>query len=105
MDLRVVSATARDVEADWLIVGVPEGSEWPSELGALDSALQGQLSRMREAGDLTGKLAFTPQSVPEANTRMRLAETQTIIAVARMSDGSFFIDQKQVKVTIGGCGG
>jgi sulfur-oxidizing protein SoxY len=49
---------------------------------------------------------FTPASgVAEANTRIRLAETQNVVAVAKMSDGSFFMDQKQVKVTIGGCGG
>jgi sulfur-oxidizing protein SoxY len=40
-----------------------------------------------------------------ATTRMRLAQTQNVIAVARMADGSVFMDKKQVKVTIGGCGG
>lgn len=49
---------------------------------------------------------FTPMSgVAVAATRIRLAKTQNIIAVAKMSDGSVFMDQKQVKVTIGGCGG
>jgi sulfur-oxidizing protein SoxY len=49
---------------------------------------------------------FTPSSgVAEANTRIRLAETQTVVAVARMNDGSVFMDQRPVKVTIGGCGG
>ncbi|KQQ14199.1 thiosulfate oxidation carrier protein SoxY [Methylobacterium sp. Leaf123] len=48
---------------------------------------------------------FTPSSVAEANTRIRLAETQNVIALARMNDGSVFSDVKQVKVTIGGCGG
>lgn len=41
----------------------------------------------------------------EASTRMRLAKTQNIIAVAEMSDGSFYTASKQVKVTVGGCGG
>jgi len=40
-----------------------------------------------------------------ATTRMRLAKTQNVVAVAKMKDGSFFIDRKEVKVTIGGCGG
>ena len=40
-----------------------------------------------------------------ASTRIRLAKTQNVIAVARMSDGSFFMDKRLVKVTIGGCGG
>ena len=49
---------------------------------------------------------FSPASgVAEANIRVRLATTQNIIAVAKMSDGSFFTASKQVKVTIGGCGG
>ena len=49
---------------------------------------------------------FTPASgVAEANTRIRLASTQDVIAVAKMNDGSFYTASKQVKVTIGGCGG
>lgn len=57
MDLKLTTVHARDVDADWLIVGIPEGSDWGSELRALDGALAEQLSRLREAGDLTGKLA------------------------------------------------
>ena len=49
---------------------------------------------------------FTPSSgEAKASTRIRLAKTQDLIAVAKMSDGSFFTDSKTVKVTIGGCGG
>jgi sulfur-oxidizing protein SoxY len=49
---------------------------------------------------------FTPMSgEASATTRMRLAKTQNVIAVAKMSDGSVYMDKKQVKVTIGGCGG
>jgi sulfur-oxidizing protein SoxY len=49
---------------------------------------------------------FTPASgVAEANTRIRLAETQNVVAIAKMNDGALFMDTKQVKVTIGGCGG
>jgi sulfur-oxidizing protein SoxY len=40
-----------------------------------------------------------------ASTRVRLAETQHVVAIARMKDGSVFRDQREVKVTIGGCGG
>jgi sulfur-oxidizing protein SoxY len=49
---------------------------------------------------------FSPASgVAEANTRIRLAATQDVVAVAKMNDGSFYMASKQVKVTIGGCGG
>jgi sulfur-oxidizing protein SoxY len=40
-----------------------------------------------------------------ASTRIRLAGTQDVIAIARMADGSFARTSKEVKVTIGGCGG
>ncbi|GHB23177.1 thiosulfate oxidation carrier protein SoxY [Pseudovibrio japonicus] len=41
----------------------------------------------------------------EAKTRIRLAKTQDIIAVAKMPDGSAITTKRSVKVTIGGCGG
>ena len=40
-----------------------------------------------------------------ASTRIRLAGTQDVIAIAKMADGSFARATKTVKVTIGGCGG
>ena len=40
-----------------------------------------------------------------ASTRIRLAGTQDVIAVAKMADGSFARASANVKVTIGGCGG
>ena len=38
-------------------------------------------------------------------TRIRLAGTQDVMAVAEMADGSFSAAHQTVKVTIGGCGG
>jgi len=40
-----------------------------------------------------------------AATRIRLAQTQDVIALAKMGDGSVVRAQTTVKVTIGGCGG
>ncbi|RGP37119.1 thiosulfate oxidation carrier protein SoxY [Pseudotabrizicola alkalilacus] len=40
-----------------------------------------------------------------AATRIRLATTQDVIAVAKMADGSIVQAATTVKVTIGGCGG
>lgn len=48
-----------------------------------------------------GKLCASAQ----ASTRIRLAQTQDLIAVAKMADGSFTQGKRTVKVTIGGCGG
>lgn len=40
-----------------------------------------------------------------ATTRIRLAGTQDVVAIAKMSNGSYARAQSTVKVTIGGCGG
>jgi sulfur-oxidizing protein SoxY len=49
---------------------------------------------------------FTPMSGrAEAATRIRLAATENVIVVARTGDGRFLAARKEVKVTIGGCGG
>jgi sulfur-oxidizing protein SoxY len=49
---------------------------------------------------------FSPMSGKAvASTRIRLATTQNIVAVAKTSSGQYFTNQKLVKVTIGGCGG
>ena len=48
-----------------------------------------------------GKLA----AASTAATRIRLAGTQDVLAIAQMEDGSFKQASANVKVTIGGCGG
>jgi sulfur-oxidizing protein SoxY len=49
---------------------------------------------------------FGPLSASRsASTRIRLAKTQNVVAVAKMEDGSFQMAKAEVKVTIGGCGG
>jgi sulfur-oxidizing protein SoxY len=40
-----------------------------------------------------------------AAIRIRLAKSQNIVALAEMSNGAFYTAKKEVKVTIGGCGG
>ena len=39
-----------------------------------------------------------------ADTRIRLGQTQDVVAIAEMSDGKLFMTRAEVKVTIGGCG-
>ena len=48
-----------------------------------------------------GKLAASRA----ASTRIRLAGTQEVVAIAKLEDGSFVQASSTVKVTIGGCGG
>jgi sulfur-oxidizing protein SoxY len=49
---------------------------------------------------------FTPAcGRAEASTRIRLGETQDLVAIAELSDGSVRLARQEVKVAIGGCGG
>lgn len=53
-----------------------------------------------------GTFNFGPLAASQtASTRIRLAGTQDVVAVAKMADGSFLRTANEVKVTIGGCGG
>jgi len=53
-----------------------------------------------------GTFNFGPLAASQsASTRIRLAGTQEVIAIAKMADGSFVRAANTVKVTIGGCGG
>jgi sulfur-oxidizing protein SoxY len=53
-----------------------------------------------------GTFNFGPLAASQsASTRIRLAGTQDVIAIAKMADGSFVQARNEVKVTIGGCGG
>ena len=48
---------------------------------------------------------FTPQSGKAAvSSRMRLAQTQEVLVLAEMSDGTFYTAKRPVSVTVGGCG-
>jgi sulfur-oxidizing protein SoxY len=48
---------------------------------------------------------FTPESGRAAATaRIRLGQSQTVIAVAEMSGGALYMAKTPVEVTVGGCG-
>ena len=60
-------------------------------------------------GNPTPKVAtfkFGPlNATRSASTRIRLAGTQNVVAIAQMEDGTFQKASANIKVTIGGCGG
>lgn len=58
-------------------------------------------------GNPHGRVAtfhFSPASgTATATTFIRLGSNQSVIAVAKMNDGSFYMKRKYVRVAIGGC--
>jgi leucyl aminopeptidase len=59
MSWQLDATSWNSAEADWLLVGVPENLELTGPFANLDQALGGQLTRLKEQGDVTGKLAET----------------------------------------------
>jgi sulfur-oxidizing protein SoxY len=41
---------------------------------------------------------------PQVNTRVKMGQTSNVIALVK-ADGKFYYTTKEVKVTLGGCGG
>ena len=50
---------------------------------------------------------FEPTDAVEPNisTRVKMGQSSNVFAVAMMNDGKVLFAQKEVKVTLGGCGG
>ncbi len=69
-----VSADApATVTADWLVVGVSANGAFTTSAAAIDTATGGLLSKLREAGDLTGKhLELIPHLNPTGIAAKRL---------------------------------
>ena len=53
---------------------------------------------------LVASFKLTPAAEAEVSTRMKMAQTSNVIAVVK-ADGKLYSTKKEVKVTIGGCGG
>jgi sulfur-oxidizing protein SoxY len=52
------------------------------------------------------RFRFSPATgMADVTTRIRLAESQTVVALARMSDGEILVHRVSVTVTVGGCNG
>lgn len=89
-------------------IGAPEIAENGNTVPIDVSAAGASSILILAAGNPSPGIAtfnFGPLAEPAAATRIRLAGTQDIIAVAKLADGSFGKAQRTVKVTIGGCGG
>lgn len=53
---------------------------------------------------LCAQFEFSNGALPEASARLKMGQTSLVKAIAK-ADGKFYTAQKEVKVTVGGCGG
>ena len=54
---------------------------------------------------LAGVFDFTDAVETSVSTRIKMGQTSNVLAVAMLADGKVLFAQKEVKVTLGGCGG
>ena len=54
---------------------------------------------------LAGVFEFSEMVETSVKTRIKMGQTSNVLAVAIMGDGKVLYAQKEVKVTLGGCGG
>jgi len=85
---------------------VPLGFEVESPMTDADHVKAVHIFAEGNPSPLVAAFYFTPM-IPKAaaQVRMRLAQTQNVVAYAEMSNGDVFMVKREVKVTIGGCGG
>ena len=92
-----VTLTAPEIAENGNTVPIEVAAEGASEIMVLAAGNPTPPVATFQFGPLAGSHS--------ASTRIRLAGTQDIIAIAKLADGSFARTSKEVKVTIGGCGG
>jgi len=54
---------------------------------------------------LAANFSIPAGTEPWINTRVKMGQTSNVIALVKTSDGKFYYAAKEVKVTLGGCGG
>jgi len=54
---------------------------------------------------LSAMFEFTDAVEPSVATRVKMGQSSNVFAVAMMNDGRVLFAQKEIKVTLGGCGG
>ena len=72
-----------------------------SDMGNVDSIT---ILASANASPLTSTYSLTSACEPFVSTRIKMAQTADVIAVVK-ADGKLYSTSKEVKVTIGGCGG
>jgi sulfur-oxidizing protein SoxY len=97
-DSKDIMIKAPDIAENGAVVPVEIVSNIPNTVSIAVMSMKNPLP-------LATSFDFSNGALPELQVRVRLAETTQVKAVVKTADGKFYSAQKEVKVTIGGCGG
>jgi sulfur-oxidizing protein SoxY len=93
-----VTVTAPDIAENGAVVPVGASTTLPG-VSRLLILIEKNPALLAAAFDVTDAIE------PAFNTRVKMNQSSNVIAVAVMADGRVLFAQKEVKVTLGGCGG
>jgi sulfur-oxidizing protein SoxY len=97
-DSKDILLKAPDIAENGAVVPIEVVSNIPNSASIAVLSLKNPLP-------LVASFDFANGALPEMQVRVRLAETTMVKAVVKTADGKFYTAQKEVKVTVGGCGG
>jgi sulfur-oxidizing protein SoxY len=93
-----VTLTAPEIAENGAVVPMVVGSSLPNVKHIL-------LLVEKNPSALVAKFDVNPAVEPSFSTRAKMGQTSDVYAVAITADGKAFYAKKEVKVTLGGCGG
>lgn len=97
-DSKDIVLTAPEIAENGAVVPITVVSNIPNTVSIAVMSLKNPLP-------LSAAFDFANGALPDIQVRVRLAETTAVKAVVKTADGKYFTTQKDVKVTVGGCGG
>ena len=92
-----ITLTAPDIAENGAVVPV-------SVTSTLDGVESISVIVEENPAPLAASFDLTPDAVADVSTRLKMGKTSNVVAVVK-SDGKLYSATKEVKVTIGGCGG
>ncbi len=96
--------------SDKISIKVPEiaenGGQVPVTVSStLDKVQTISIIVEKNGTPLAASFHLTDASLPTISTRIKMGQTSNVIAAVKAGDGKVYSARKEVKVTIGGCGG
>lgn len=97
-DSKDIVLNAPEIAENGAVVPISVTSNIPNSVSIAILSLKNPLP-------LSASFDFAEGAMADLQVRVRLAETTPVRAIVKTADGKFYSAQKEVKVTVGGCGG
>ncbi len=92
-----ITINAPDIAENGAVVPVGVSTDLPG-------ATQISILVVKNPSALAAHFEIPEGTLPEAATRIKMSETSDVYALVK-ADGKFYTAKKEIKVTLGGCGG